>query len=99
MELVAAGEQYGIEEQIVMQAILEILGNQQQTPAVDQLFQFIEQAIALQEQQAVEQARQQAQQPMMTGEEQFAAGQGGQGANEQAMNQEFTGDEVFGGNA
>lgn len=83
-ELVAAGEQYGIEPGLVQQAVMEIISNQQQTPAVDQVFAMIEQVIAQREQAQIQQARQN---PMPTGEEEFQAGQ--------PQEQQLTGDEVF----
>lgn len=83
-ELVAAGEQYGIEPGLVQQAVMEIISNQQETPAVDQVFAMIEQVIAQREQAQIQQARQN---PMPTGEEELQVGQ--------PQEQQLTGDEVF----
>lgn len=86
-ELVAAAEQYGMDQGLLQAAILEILENKSETPQLDQLLQMIEQAIAQQEQAQIQQARQQQQQMQApTGEEEFTAGQ---------EQQELTGDEVF----
>ena len=86
-ELVAAAEQYGMDQGLLQAAILEILENKSETPQLDQLLQMIEQAIAQQEQAQIQQARQQQQQMQMpTGEEEFAA---------QPQQPELTGDEVF----
>jgi hypothetical protein len=83
-ELVAAGEQYGIDPGMIQQAVMEIISNQQETPAVDQVFAMIEQVIAQREQAEIQQARQN---PMPTGEEELQVGQG--------QEQQLTGDEVF----
>jgi hypothetical protein len=83
-ELVAAGEQYGIEPGMIQQAVMEIISNQQETPAVDQVFAMIEQVIAQREQAEIQQARQQ---PMPTGEEELQVAQG--------QEEQLTGDEVF----
>jgi hypothetical protein len=83
-ELVAAAEQYGIPQEMVTPAIVELLENKQQTPMLDQVFAMIEEAIRLQEQQQIQQTRSQ-QMPIPTGEEQFSAPQ----------EQPVTGDETF----
>lgn len=68
MELVAAAERYGVDASAVQPAIMEVLTNQKQTPAIDQLFAMMQQAIQLQERQTIDTIR--AQQPP-TGEEQL----------------------------
>ena len=78
MEMISAAEQYGIDQGMLMQAIMEILTNAQETPAVDQLFAMMEQMIAQRAQQEEAAAQMEAQQQaqMMTpptGDEQIAA--------------------------
>jgi len=85
-EIIAAAEQYGIDQQMLIPAVLEVLENKRETPALDQLFSMIEEGIRMREQQEVEQARMQSQQMQQpTGDEQFQAPEAA----------EPTGDEVF----
>jgi len=88
-EITAAAEQYGIDQQMLLPAITEVIEGKRETPALDQLFAMIEQGIRQKETQQVEQARMQAQasQPA-TGEEQFTS-------QESAEQPELTGDETF----
>lgn len=81
-EMTAAAERYGIDQGLLQSAILEVISSAQETPALDQMFQMMEQAVAQEEQQAVEQAR--TQMPP-TGNEELSTGEG----------TPVTGDEVF----
>lgn len=88
-EITAAAEQYGIDQQMLLPAIIEVIEGKRETPALDQLFSMIEQGIQQKEKQQVEEARMQAQasQPA-TGNEQFTS-------QDSAEQPELTGDETF----
>jgi len=85
-DLTAAAAQFQIDEQMLKQAIMELLAGKE-TPTVDQIMQMLAEAQAQQEQQA--QAQQEEQQQMMMQNQENAAM-----ANE-AMNVPVTGNEVF----
>jgi hypothetical protein len=85
-DLTAAAAQFQIDEQMLKQAIMELLAGKE-TPTVDQILQMLAEAQAQQEQQA--QAQQEEQQQMMMQNQENATM-----ANE-AMSAPVTGNEVF----
>jgi hypothetical protein len=81
MQITQAALQYGIDPQMLQQAIAEIMSGKQETPTVDAILQMIEQTVAQQNQQidrGDEAARQESfRQPAVTGDEELSAGEQG----------------------
>jgi hypothetical protein len=92
-DLTMAAAQFQIDEQMLKQAIMELLAGKE-TPTVDQIMQMIEQARQQQEQQQQQQEQMMMQQQQQQAEMGMANQQDAQMANE-AMNAPITGDEQF----